>query len=73
MALTHTDVPMFTFDHQKAHRSIQERGLSYTGLGIQTARGAVTVSDWLRGKSDPPSSLVCALALILGLDHLGEL
>jgi hypothetical protein len=64
---------MYTFDHQQANRRVQQLGLSYAALGIHTARGAVTVSDWLRGKSDPPSSWVCALALILGLDHPGEL
>ncbi len=64
--------PPFAFDDGKVLRMCQEQGISYSALGAQLGRNYATVSNWLRGLSDPPASMVGALAHILNV-HPGDL
>lgn len=71
--LATTDAPeLQVFDCEKTTRLCRERGITQVMLAVQTGRGVATVANWLGGRSDPPSSMIAALALILGC-HPGDL
>ena len=72
LAVADIPVELSVFDHQKALRLCREQGLSYTAVGHHLGRSEATISNWLQGRSDVPSTMLAALALLLGL-HPGEL
>jgi hypothetical protein len=60
-------VNLYVFDHEQALRLCRECGIGLSTLSTLTGRGANTLRSWLRDDGDPPSSIVSALALILGV------